>query len=219
MQATSRSVSAPTTNSPSLLFGLIAVVILASVWGWILGFGKTFSTKPTVAASFPTVEATPSYEPPALSTPVVISNASNPSTTIVRTETPPKIEPVAALTASTLQLKMATSITSVRFPTGGVLLDPVAAAQVASFAAEPNTKSAAKIHLTGYSGNSKFTLRERRQLAFERAFSVKVALTNSHGYDPQKIRMFYLSNDHFGQPRVDFQTFQTIAEASASLSK
>ena len=212
MQASSQPINTQNANSSSLLVGVVAVAILASVWGWVLGFGK--SSEVADASSKTVVTATP-QSTPAISHSNIAS--ATPTSVVTSTTTPSTVSPTPPLPS--LQLKMAASITSVRFPTGGVLLDPVAAAQVASFAAEPLTKSAAKIHLTGYSGNSKFTLRERRQLAFERAFSVKVALTNNHGYDPQKIRMFYLSNDHFGQPRVDFQTFQTIAEASASLLK
>jgi hypothetical protein len=127
--------------------------------------------------------------------------------------------PLIADATPKLQLKLSTTITSVRFSSGDVLLDSTAAAQVATFATDPLTKSAAKIHLSGYSGNSKVAFSERRRLAFERAFSVKVALTNTYGYDPKKIRMFHFSNDHFGQPRVDFQVFQSISEASSAISK
>lgn len=216
-------------NTGGLLFGIGSFALLAVTWGWILGVGKndpSQSAQKSSVSATPTAPPTPTVIPksavlptPVAATVVAAVQQETPTPAIVAKAAIPTAVATPAQTAPSVVLKLATSITSVRFPGGGIELDSEGKAQLASFANDPLTKTAVKIHLRGFSGNSTISSTERRRLAFERAFSVKVALTNVHGIEPQKIRMFYFTNDHFGQPRTEFNSFQTLAEAELDTAK
>jgi hypothetical protein len=91
--------------------------------------------------------------------------------------------------------------------------------QLALFAKEPATQSAVKIHVRGFSGNSSVSYDERRTLAFSRAWSVKEALTTKHGIPLQKVRMFYISNDHMGKARVEMKRFDSVEAATKDVAQ
>lgn len=170
---------------------IIIFGILFALWSWVMGWNTMFTDKYSTASN---------PKPSTFSQP----QTSIPTQSVYTT---PSIK------AESIQLKLATEITSVTFDEGQTTLDAASLEKISIFASKPETLSAFKIHVKGYSGNRSVKSQERRKLAFERAFSVKMALTSTHGYAPEKIRIFYFPNDHFGHPRSEFNSFPTQQDA------
>lgn len=104
-------------------------------------------------------------------------------------------------TQPTLALKLESHLGSLDFKKGGVELTEAAKidllAQIEKF-----SKPSVKVHTKGYSGNINVAYSVRRGLAFERAYAVKKYLVEN-GVAPEKVRIFYFSEDHTGKPRAE----------------
>lgn len=104
-------------------------------------------------------------------------------------------------TQPALLLKLDSHLASLDFKKGGVELTEAAKIDLRAQIEKFSTASV-KVHTKGYSGNINVAYSVRRGLAFERAYAVKKYLVEN-GVAPEKVRIFYFSEDHSGKPRAE----------------
>ena len=213
--STSQSnVTATPSQGPSLVMGLVLLIALGTMWGWLLGVGSDSSNSTPVA-----VETQVSTQTPIQSTAVAAPSSVVPAPIVEPIATPVTVSAVSAIsTPAQPTLTVETQLYSVAFQPGRVDLSPEEKMALGARAKAERFSDAAKIHLQGRSGNTTVAAEERQRLAFGRAWSVKQALVNDFGIEPAKVRMFTFTVDHYGNPRVDVKAFET-AEAAAEDAK
>jgi outer membrane protein OmpA-like peptidoglycan-associated protein len=204
----------PQPTRLSMVFPLAILALFALGWTFLLQHTTPKAT-PTVVASL--------SDPQLLVQQASPKSASSTKPATIRATISP--EPLFAANVSTvssvnaeapqLKLKMTRAITSITFPPGGIT--PSAEAKLALQTFADAHTDAAKIHIVGYSGGRSYPQSERSKTALNRAFAVKIALVEA-GVEPQKLRLFYHSNDHYGQPRAEYEAFSNRAEADLDAS-
>lgn len=129
-----------------------------------------------------------------------------------------KSKPIDESTKAPMLAKVG-ELTTLKFKVGSFEVGAEEKAALTKWATQDETLSAAKVHVKGFSGNSTVKYDERRALAFSRAWSVKEVLVTEGKLPAKKVRMFFFSNDHMGQPRAEVLRFETAEMAQADAKK